>query len=222
MTHIGCDTDRQFAKTCTGHRLVPMSTKRQKVILMTHNRLRNNIANGEITGYQKAANMSMLLWDDELAYLAELNVKQCDTKHDQCRSTERFKYAGQNIGLSWNSRRLANYGSLLKRIVKKWFFEHKDASMEYINSFKFRSDKKPIGHFTAVIQDQSTHIGCATAVYDKVRHVDGEDLSGKEFLLTCNYAIGNINDYPVYITGQPCSKCPTRKCHSVYKSLCES
>lgn len=59
--------------------------------MMMHNRLRNHLASGKLDRYQKASNMSLMDWDDELAYLAELNVKQCVMEHDECRSTGCFE-----------------------------------------------------------------------------------------------------------------------------------
>lgn len=56
-----------------------------------HNRLRHHLASGKLDRYQKASNMSLMDWDDELAYLAELNVKQCVMEHDECRSTGCFE-----------------------------------------------------------------------------------------------------------------------------------
>lgn len=42
-----------------------------------------------------------LEWDDELAYLAELNAKTCKIEHDLCRNTANFPYAGQNLALGY-------------------------------------------------------------------------------------------------------------------------
>lgn len=36
-------------------------------------------------------------WDEELARLAELNVKNCQMEHDSCHNTEEFVQSGQNL-----------------------------------------------------------------------------------------------------------------------------
>lgn len=68
-----------------------MSVKRKNLILRIHNRLWNQVALGKLPGYPKAVRMPILRWDDELA---ELNVRQCQMNHDQCRDTDKFRYAG--------------------------------------------------------------------------------------------------------------------------------
>uniref|UniRef100_T1E2V6 Putative salivary ag5 protein n=1 Tax=Psorophora albipes TaxID=869069 RepID=T1E2V6_9DIPT len=220
--HIGCDATRQFLSTCSEPRLVPMSTKRKNLILMMHNRLRNKVASGGLKKYKKASNMSVMIWDDELAYLAELNVRQCEMKHDECRSTARFKYAGQNLARRWLNQRLPHYNDNIKTSIMGWFNEHKDASMQYIRSYSKPKTNKMIGHFTALIRDESTHVGCAISTYNKSYVVKGQHYDGKEFLLGCNYAHNNILNKPIYIEGRPCSKCPNGvKCHRTYTALCD-
>lgn len=71
--------------------------------------MRNKIALGNVSRYDSAAKMTHMVsklsrksmqntfytnqfdflkeWDDELAYLAELNVRSCKYGHDQCRAT---------------------------------------------------------------------------------------------------------------------------------------
>lgn len=111
-----------------------MSTKRKNLILRLHNRLRNKVALGKLPGYPKAVRMPILRWDNELAYLAELNVKQCEMKHDECRNTDKFKYAGQNLayiggGTQPNAERI-------KTLVKAWFDEYKDANSSFIDVYR--------------------------------------------------------------------------------------
>jgi Cysteine-rich secretory protein family len=52
-----------------------------------HNKYRNMIALGKVSGFQSAKRMAKVTWNNELAKLAELNTKQCDMKHDDCRNT---------------------------------------------------------------------------------------------------------------------------------------
>ncbi|XP_065077170.1 antigen 5 like allergen Cul n 1-like [Ochlerotatus camptorhynchus] len=218
--HIGCNTNRKFASTCDKPKLIPMSTKRKNLLLMIHNRLRNKVAKGKLSNFKPASNMSLMIWDDELAYLAELNVMQCEMKHDECRSTARFKYAGQNLARSWTSGPLKKHNENIRVGILGWFSEHKDASMKFIRKYGFTS--KTIGHFTALVRDVSSHVGCAMSAYRKTRVVRGKSYNGNEFLLACNYANTNILKEPIYIEGKPCSACPGgARCHRVYTALCD-
>ncbi|XP_001663083.2 venom allergen 5-like [Aedes aegypti] len=215
--HIGCNAHRGFASTCIEPKIIPMSTKRKNLILMMHNRLRNLVASGNLSKFEPASNMSLMIWDNELAYLAELNVKQCQMEHDACRSTAQFKYAGQNLAFSWTSGSLKKHNENIRHNIMKWFMEHKDAKMDHIR--KFGRTKKPIGHFTAMVRDASSHIGCAMSSYTKTR----KGYKGKEFLMACNYATTNILNKSIYVDGKPCSACPkVGRCHTVYTALCDN
>lgn len=111
-----------------------MSVKRKNLILQVHNRLRNKVALGQLPGFPKAVRMPILRWDDELAYLAELNVKQCEMRHDKCRNTHKFKYAGQN--LAYMSGRAGKNSNRIKRLVRMWFNEYKNASETFIDRYR--------------------------------------------------------------------------------------
>lgn len=69
-------------------------------------------------------------WDDDLAYTAMFNVKQCKMNHDICRSTQDFQYAGQNLAISGdtNDEFLANW------VPGFWFEEYPRANMNDIRS----------------------------------------------------------------------------------------
>lgn len=70
------------------------------VVLTEHNRYRNQIALGNVPDFPSASRMATISWDATLAQLAELNVRQCEMKHDECRSTNDYRYAGQNLCMS--------------------------------------------------------------------------------------------------------------------------
>lgn len=70
--------------------MVDMNDDMKKTILDAHNKLRNDIALGQVEHYDQAANMATLEWDDGLAAQAALNVHQCEMKHDDCKNTGRI------------------------------------------------------------------------------------------------------------------------------------
>lgn len=76
------------------------------------------------------------MWDNELAYLAELNARTCVYDHDTCRATDKFPYAGQNLARRGNSQDYEVTASALKFMITDWFLEYKDANMSYIQRFR--------------------------------------------------------------------------------------
>lgn len=71
---------------------------------------------------------------------------------------------------------------------------------------------KVIGHFTAMMQEKATHIGCGV-----LRHTSWDGYT--EQFIACNYAYTNIIDRPVYKAGVRSSKCRTGV-NSKYTCLC--
>lgn len=64
-----------------------MTKEIQDALVEVHNHYRNQVALGKEPNFPAATNMAALTWDDELAQLAELNVRRCDYEHDDCMST---------------------------------------------------------------------------------------------------------------------------------------
>nr|B9URJ1.1 RecName: Full=Antigen 5 like allergen Cul n 1; Short=Ag5 like allergen Cul n 1; AltName: Full=Allergen Culn1; AltName: Full=Antigen 5 family protein; AltName: Full=Cul n 12; Flags: Precursor [Culicoides nubeculosus]ACM40888.1 antigen 5-related salivary protein [Culicoides nubeculosus] len=160
LKHIGCRHTGKNANTCPRDaKILPMSTKRKNLILKVHNRLRNKVALGKLPGFPKAARMPILRWDDELAYLAELNVKQCKMEHDQCRNTDKFKYAGQNLAYTMGTPQ--KNAVRIKKLIRAWFKEHENATASFIDKYRDHPQGRVIGHFTAMIQDRTDTVGCA-------------------------------------------------------------
>jgi len=110
-------------------------SKKKSLILNLHNDYRNKLAGGEMTDFNTATRMATMVWDNELAQLAALNVKQCVMKHDACRNTDKFRHSGQNLGVySW-------YGStkttdwLITNRINAWWNEYPYCTKSHINSY---------------------------------------------------------------------------------------
>jgi Cysteine-rich secretory protein family len=73
--------------------------------------------------------MPELQWDDELAYFAELNVKQCKMSHDACHNTYAFPYSGQNLASFSAKPNFPDDNEAIVSSVGMWFDEYKDADM---------------------------------------------------------------------------------------------
>jgi hypothetical protein len=94
--HIGCINKGDFGHKCTSDaRVVKMDDYTKRLILHQHNQHRSNIAEGKTPGFPQAVRMGPLKWDDELAYLAELNAMSCEIEHDKVRDSY-FHYFNLN------------------------------------------------------------------------------------------------------------------------------
>lgn len=82
--HIGCANKGNFGPLCQADaRVVALDDYQKRLLLHMHNQLRSTIAEGNTPGFPSAVRMGALKWDDELAYLAELNAMSCEIEHDQ-------------------------------------------------------------------------------------------------------------------------------------------
>uniref|UniRef100_A0A1B0GPW3 Uncharacterized protein n=1 Tax=Phlebotomus papatasi TaxID=29031 RepID=A0A1B0GPW3_PHLPP len=124
--HIGCNNGGQLAGNCPSDTEIVVLTEKQKnLFLKIHNRLRDRFARGAVKPFKPAAKMPMLKWNDELAKLAEFNVKTCKFAHDKCRSTEICRYAGQNLGQMQSYPSFLDINIAIKNITREWFREYK-------------------------------------------------------------------------------------------------
>lgn len=106
----------------------------RRIILHTHNKLRNRIAQGGFKSYKPAVRMATMRWSPELAKIASYNVKQCVMQHDKCRNTKQFPKSGQNIAtIQWTGRNKA-IGALAREQIHLWFKEWKKCSMAAIKN----------------------------------------------------------------------------------------
>ncbi|XP_033150394.1 antigen 5 like allergen Cul n 1, partial [Drosophila busckii] len=83
-----------------------------------HNEVRQQWANGEGNVALKACRMPTMRWHAELAKLAELHIKSCQMRHDECRNTQEFDASGQNLYLTGTtSKQPRDVSSLLREAV---------------------------------------------------------------------------------------------------------
>uniref|UniRef100_C6FX64 Antigen 5-related protein n=1 Tax=Phlebotomus arabicus TaxID=578135 RepID=C6FX64_9DIPT len=218
--HIGCKNDGKFvAGNCPNDaQMVNMSPERKNLFLKIHNRLRDRFARGSVPNYKSAAKMPMLKWDNELARLAEYNVRTCNFAHDQCRATKACPYAGQNLGQMLSSPDYLAPEYVIKNITREWFLEYQWANQARTDYFMAGSGKdgKQIGHFTAFVHEKSDKVGCAVA------KLTNRQFDMKQYLVACNYCYTNMQKEKIYTTGKPCSQCQSKKCDTTYKSLCDA
>lgn len=189
-----------------------------QAILNTHNQWRSNTAGGNVRGYQgvylpQAVRMAKMQWNSQLAQHAELNTKQCAMKHDKCRSTNQFHYAGQNLYLVSSTGTL-NVTSTVVNAVHGWASESNYTRVSDITTFTTLTggDGKAIGHFTVLAHELSTHVGCGLSLYTTT---DGWNAA----LFACNYAYTNMLGRRIYLAGPTASQCTSGR-DGIYSNLC--
>ncbi|CAD7083421.1 unnamed protein product [Hermetia illucens] len=206
--HIACGNNGAFASTCAADKKLIDISSYKSAIVAKHNGYRNTVAAGNLPGFLSAVRMGTMQWDDELASLAALNVKQCAMKHDACRNTDRFKWSGQNLAWYW-SIPAATVDKAINNGIESWFNEYKDATMAQINSYS--SGSAVIGHFTPIVNDRNIRVGCALLSQGKN--------NGVEYFFACNYAQTNVLNRKIYTSGTTASQCTTGTNPS-YPALC--
>ncbi|XP_011498370.1 PREDICTED: venom allergen 5.01-like [Ceratosolen solmsi marchali] len=182
----------QHCLACAGKNLIRsgVSCQDKRNILDEHNRLRQLVALGQIRGQPPAKLMMEIIWDDELAAVAQRWASHCNENHDNARNVRRFA-VGQNIARTWTTRRpIGSYDSEpdWRPQISAWFSE-----VQY-----YRSGYSSItGHYTQVVWGTTFLIGCGYSFYY-------DPLRGYTKNYVCNYGpSGNILGYKPYPFGWP-------------------
>lgn len=173
--HVACGNKGRFGRSCTTDaRVIEFDDYHKRLILHMHNSYRNSIALGQTPGFSQASRMGALQWDDELAYLAELNAmsceievnimiyyfksliykKHCHFQHDKCRNTRSYHFAGQNLAMGW----LLEDHTLdwaIRNFTTEWYIEYRDTPQDVVDKF-YRPPGPAIGHFTLMVNDKQS------------------------------------------------------------------
>ncbi|ALC49419.1 Ag5r [Drosophila busckii] len=214
--NIGCNNNGAWASSCPSDKqLLTLTSAQKAAIVDRHNQHRNFIAGGGASHLSRACRMATMRWNDELAYLASLNVRSCEMKHDKCRKTDAFDYAGQNLAwMGWFAP--LNATAEVIRGVDMWYAEVKDTKQSHIDAYPNNYNGPAIGHFTVMVADRNTAVGCAVSTYSV------KNQSYKAFLMACNYATTNMIGTKMYNScSSAASKCTTGVNPS-YKFLCSA
>lgn len=84
--------------------------------------------------------MATMVWSNELAKIAEYNVKQCKMQHDQCRNTRSFANSGQNIAQSTWKGKNKSVSSIINTHIQNWFNEYKNCPSDTIKKYKSQTN----------------------------------------------------------------------------------
>lgn len=114
--------------------MVPITDSLKTVLVNAHNKKRNFIAGGGDAKHSPACRMATMQWDNELADLAALNVKQCKMAHDISHNTDAFEYSGQNLFWMQIIGDI-DHADNLNHAVESWYSEVKSSKQSYIDSY---------------------------------------------------------------------------------------
>ncbi|KAL5278098.1 Ag5r family protein [Megaselia abdita] len=214
--HIGCNNSGNLASSCpSGSKFLSLE-KLKGQIVKAHNEKRNEVAGGRIPNHSPAVRMATIQWDDELSYLAGLNVKTCKYGHDQCRNTNTYKLSGQNLAKNWWYGFNQNISVLIGEQIQAWFDEYKVSDMSKINKVASSSGGPVTGHFTAMVHELAIRVGCAAMRSSEIRS-DGR--RWETLTTACNYAHTNVIGYKIYRSGAAASQCKSGK-NKIFPNLC--
>ncbi|XP_051163695.1 venom allergen 3-like [Leptopilina boulardi] len=171
---------RNTRPVCSASRVGLNADQRREVVTI-HNVLRQRVASGEERrgrpGPQpRARNMPNMVWDQELANIAQRWANQCKFGHDKCRNVRRFG-VGQNVAISWTSGTTPT--NIITGLVTAWYDEvaaFDSRQVEHVTKFDF------VGHYTQMLWATSVRLGCGYVAY--------RDRNQNAVLLVCNYGPG--------------------------------
>ncbi|CAB3387913.1 Hypothetical predicted protein [Cloeon dipterum] len=204
------------AGSCTGKNLITSGLKEDHALALLHaiNRFRSLVATGSVPGFSPAANMRQLVWDAELAKIAQRWSEQCIMKEDFSR-TERFE-VGQIMGHEWKTpiTEGMNRDPFLLDFLLMVFWNAFDKSYPARHVSEFVPLEANI-KLTQLIWAESAYIGCGHTIYGD--NVQGHVSQIKS--LFCNIGPrGNVEGESVYEEGLPACEVPSGH----YEGLCST
>ncbi|MBT3983898.1 MAG: CAP domain-containing protein [Bacteriovoracaceae bacterium] len=163
-------------------------------LLSKHNQLREMVSNGEIEGLPVSTNqLPELEWDENLATVAANFIQNCGSGHDDQRTEltrqlgSDYSYVGENIFITTN---INDSNQVYTDGIQSWFDEHQNYNYNNISC-----EGGVCGHFTQVIWENTTKVGCAKIICQGIE----DSTNGPSALLVCNYGEGgnyaNQNPY---------------------------
>lgn len=139
-------------------------------------------------------------------------------KHDNCRKTKNFLYAGQNLATRCRTPTYQSVQNVVESSMNGWFDEYKLLPAQYLNSYGHGPQPHGmVGHFTQMVRDKAFAVGCAI-----VKSISYKDRTNWNcYYVACNYATTNMIGNPVYEVGQMAKKCRSGM-NKKYPGLCSA
>jgi len=181
-----------------------VSEKEKKAIVDMHNDFRSAIRTRP-RNLPTAKNMLKMHWNDKIAAYAQKYADQCIYEHDDGDVRSRGTGLGITIGQNLAFNQKHDWAFTMR---DQWHAEIKDFSYGY------GSTGGVVTHFTAMVQEKTTHVGCG---YQFCPNLRGSGSSNVHYYV-CNYAYLQIDVERPYASGATCSGCPG---HCDDKGLCD-
>uniref|UniRef100_A0A7I4YUL1 SCP domain-containing protein n=1 Tax=Haemonchus contortus TaxID=6289 RepID=A0A7I4YUL1_HAECO len=184
-----------------------MTDEVRKAFLDVHNNRRSEVARGvaedKLGGFApKAAKMWKMNYDCKIEESIMEWVSKCDYGHS------RKEGYGENIWASSDNH--VDLKKAAESSSNMWFAELEERGVGEELKFTEQLFKRIVAHYTQVVWQDSTRLGCAVKWCDTVTFA------------ACQYQTpGNVFGQNVYEKGEPCSKCDCEKCQcSTGNGLC--
>ncbi|XP_045601573.1 venom allergen 5 [Procambarus clarkii] len=206
-------------RQCTGKTILRsggLTCQDKETILDSHNTLRQKVSMGHVRNQPPALNMRALVWDEELATVAQRWADQCMPGHDRARNLARFT-VGQNVAAAWTYERDEGDTPDFNTQVEAWFNEVNQYgfSKSSVDPFRFN---KATGHYTQMVWAETYLVGCGYTYYK-------DPSLGYTKIYVCNYAPGgNVIGGSMYKLGFPGQQyCVSDGLHpsAAYQGLCD-
>ncbi|XP_043644507.1 venom allergen 5 isoform X2 [Drosophila teissieri] len=214
--HVLCE-DNGFHSTCPKQAtaVVEMSWDMIYLIVDQHNEYRNKFAGG-MGQHAKAARMTTIEWDPELAKVAGALVRRCEPIRDQCAITPNYNHGEVSYSLEKYFCMTSKKDALRKQL-DHWF---DPSSKDEVHKlfFSWTSNQQELSkNYFQVLRDRANRVGCAIVEYIRPALVHQ--------LLKCVYNCGvslcEDEDNPVYedTDDEPASEC-MKGTNKKYTNLC--
>ncbi|XP_071089391.1 GLIPR1-like protein 1 [Haliotis cracherodii] len=158
-------------------------------IVDLHNRYRRK---------ERATDMTLMVWDESLAQMAQGWADRCLWKHSKSRKNilPQFNYIGENL-----------YAATDLPSAEKAIGNWADEAKYYTFSSGYCS--KVCGHYTQVVWAKSYAVGCGIRHCSSPRGLDWDQYGGG-YIVVCNYGPGGniVGRQPYKRGGSACSNCP--------------
>ncbi|XP_017110403.1 venom allergen 5.01 [Drosophila elegans] len=215
--HVLCTDNGKIQSTCPrdATAMVKMSQDMKNLIVDQHNEYRNKFAGG-LDGHPKAARMTTMEWDSQLAKVADALVRRCQPIRDECGKTLKYHQGEASYSLE-KYYCMTTKKNALKKQLNYWFDPNStDHTKRLFFSLK-EQDQEFSKNYFQVLRDRSNRVGCAIIEYIHPSLVHQ--------LLKCVYNCGvslcEDNHNPVYeqTDSEPTSEC-RKGANQRYKNLC--
>lgn len=182
--------------------LADLTTLEITTVLAQHNTVRSTVN-------PAAANMTRLVWDPNLAAVAQSYANQCLFAHNPNASQQYTTLSsntgpvGENIFVTTQARSIAVNGPGTNAAVFSWASE----AIDYTYATNSCAPGRACGHYTQVAWANTRRVGCGITQCPAISGLSSTFNNGQ--LVFCNYyPAGNFIGQLPYIAGTQGSQCP--------------